>query len=144
MERATLDLSNPKDAHMDERLRTEPVIWLCTVRPDERPHLVPVWFTWDGEAVIIFSQPGNQKLRNIEQNPNVVLALDTRDQGFDVVEIEGRAELLNDPNVTPEMPAYASKYRELASRRMGVSMDIYAQSVSQAIRVTPTRFRTAY
>jgi PPOX class probable F420-dependent enzyme len=129
---------------MDERLRTELVIWLCTIRPDGRPHLVPVWFAWDGETVTLFSQPGNQKLRNIEHNPNVTLALDTRDEGFDVVEIEGHADLLNDPLVTPEMPAYADKYRELAARRLGISMDVYAQQVSQAIRVTPTRFRTAY
>ena len=144
MERATLDLTNPKQAHMDARLRTEPTIWLCSVRPNGRPHLVPVWFTWDGETITIFSQPGNQKLHNVEHNPSVILALDTADEGFDMVQIEGHAELLDDPMVTPEMPAYADKYREMAAQRMGIGMDIYARQVSQAIRVTPTRFRSAY
>ena len=33
-------------------LETEPVVWLSSVRPDGNPHLVPVWFWWDGEALV--------------------------------------------------------------------------------------------
>src|SRR6266699_497224 len=87
-----LDLKNPKNAHVDERLRREPIIWLSTVRPDGRPHIVPVWFLWDGAAILIFSQPNNQKIRNLRHNPNVALALEAVNQGDDVVLIEGRAE----------------------------------------------------
>jgi hypothetical protein len=39
-----------------------------------------------------------------------MLALDTADQGEDVVLIEGRAELLDDPALLPTLPAYAEKY----------------------------------
>jgi PPOX class probable F420-dependent enzyme len=143
MEMAALDLTDSKQAHMDARLRSEPTIWLCSVRPNGRPHVVPVWFSWDGETVIIFSQPGNQKLLNIQHNPDVVLALDTADEGFDVVQIEGYAQVINDASVTPEMPLYADKYRALAAQRMGITMEVYSKHVSQAIRVTPTRFRSA-
>ena len=89
-----LDLSNPKDAHIDQRLRAEPIIWLGTARPDGHPHLVPVWFFWDGEAITIYSQPGNQKMRNLQHNTSVTLALNTADDGDDVVIVEGKAELL--------------------------------------------------
>src|SRR5256885_2571611 len=44
-----LDLRDSKDAHIDARLRHEPIIWLSSVRPDGRPHLVPVWFLWRSE-----------------------------------------------------------------------------------------------
>ena len=29
-----------------QRLETEAIIWLATVRSDGRPHLTPIWFVW--------------------------------------------------------------------------------------------------
>lgn len=134
-----LDLANARDAHIDRRLRAEPMMWLATVRPDGRPHLVPVWFFWDGTSVLIFSQPNQQKLRNIANNPRVVLALETQDQGDDVVTLEGMAELLPEGTFDPTLPVYAAKYEALM-RRLGMDAPTMAKAYSQAIRVTPTRF----
>lgn len=134
-----LDLTKERDAHIDKRLRAELMMWLSTVRPDGRPHLVPVWFLWDGETILIFSQPNQQKLRNLQHNPNVVVALDTAGQGDDVVMIEGKAELLHDPRVSAALPAYAEKYRKRLEL-YGWSGESMAQDYSQAIRVTPTKF----
>ncbi len=134
-----LDLNNPQDAHVDERLRKEPIIWLSTVRPDGRPHLVPVWFFWDGKTILIFSQPGNQKMRNLQQNQNVMLALEALEQGEDVVLIEGKAELTGRPAQTMNMPEFAAKYDELI-KSMNTDPDTIAKSYSEAILVTPTKF----
>ncbi|MBV9228713.1 MAG: pyridoxamine 5'-phosphate oxidase family protein, partial [Chloroflexi bacterium] len=76
-----LDLTKAYDAHVDQRLRTEPIIWLNSVRPDGRPHSVPVWFLWDGATFLIFSKPSSQKIRNLRQNKYVTLALDGTDEG---------------------------------------------------------------
>jgi len=108
-----LDLAQPKDAHIEQRLRSELIIWLSTVRPDGRPHLVPVWFLWDGATFLIFSQPKDLKLRNLRHNPDVVLALETCDQGNEVVLIEGKAAPLDDPTLKTTMPTYAEKYDAL-------------------------------
>jgi PPOX class probable F420-dependent enzyme len=133
------DLTNPKDPHVDERLRKNLIIWLSSVRPDGRPHLVPVWFLWDGKNILIFSQPNTQKIRNLQQNTNVILALDDTKDGEDVVMLEGIAEFLNDPAVNPTLPAYAAKYNsELKS--MGYTAEAMAAEYAQAIRITPTRF----
>src|SRR5437763_12632615 len=110
------DLTNPKIAHADERLRKEVIIWLSSVRPDGRPHLVPVWFLWDGKTILIFSKPRNQKLRNIGQNPNVMLALEAADQGNDIAIIDGLAELVDDPELSVTIPEYAQKYAALLAR----------------------------
>lgn len=134
-----LDLNKPKDAHVDERLRKEPIIWLSTVRPDGRPHLVPVWFLWDGESILIFSQPGNQKMRNLEQNKNVMLALEAAEQGEDVVMIEGKAALLEKSNETMNLPDFAEKYTALI-KAMNTNAEELAKSYSEGIRITPTRF----
>jgi PPOX class probable F420-dependent enzyme len=134
-----LDLTNPKDAHTDERLRKDPIIWLSSVRPDGRPHLVPVWFLWYGETILIFSQPNAQKIRNLRQNTNVILALDDTKDGDDVVMLEGKAELLNDPAVNPTLPAYVAKY-DSQLKSMGYTAEAMAAEYTQAIRITPTRF----
>lgn len=134
-----LDLTQPKNAHIDERLRTDPIIWLSSVRPDNRPHIVAVWFLWDGETILIFSQPNTQKVRNLRHNTSVMLALDNTHQGDDVIMIEGKAELLNDPNVEATLPAYAQKYDSLL-KGMEWTAEEMAESYSQGIRITPTRF----
>jgi PPOX class probable F420-dependent enzyme len=134
-----LDLTQAKDAHVDRRLREEPIIWLSTVRPDGRPHLVPVWFLWDGASILIFSMPAVQKVRNLRHSSAVMLALDTADEGEDVVLIEGRAELLEIGAVLPTLPDYAEKYAALLPR-IGSSAEKMAREYTQAIRVTIDRF----
>lgn len=136
-----LDLSQPKQAHVEERLRTEPIIWLATVRPDGRPHLVPVWFLWDGEAVLIFSRPNNQKIRNLRANPAVTLALEAANGGEDVAILEGRAQLVSFDDIQAGVPAYVAKY-ESGMAELGMSWATMSASYSQPIRATPSRLIT--
>jgi PPOX class probable F420-dependent enzyme len=76
-----LDLAQPHHAHIDRRLRTEPIFWFGSTRPDGSPHLVPVWFFWDSARVLVFSLPNTQKVINLRNNPPVTLALDAANQG---------------------------------------------------------------
>lgn len=135
----TLDLTTSQGAHIAQRLRDDLIVWLATVRPDGRPHLAAVWFLWDGETILIFSQP-NQKVRNLHHNPNAALSLDTTDTGDDVIVIEGTAELLPHGAVTTELAAYAEKYA-VKLREMGWTPHSMAQSYTEAIRITPSAFR---
>jgi nitroimidazol reductase NimA-like FMN-containing flavoprotein (pyridoxamine 5'-phosphate oxidase superfamily) len=50
-------LAKPLDEAIDARLRSERILWLSTIGADGRPHLVPTWFWWDGEALLVFSKP---------------------------------------------------------------------------------------
>jgi len=125
--------------HIAERLRTDPILWLGTVRPDGRPHIVPVWFTWDGTSVLIFSQPNTQKIRNLRANPNVFLAIDDTKTGDDVALIEGTAELLAEPTSVTDQPAFFAKYATPIAQ-FGWTLAGMAADYSQPIRVTPTRF----
>lgn len=132
-----LDLSNKQDAHIDQRLRENIIVWLSSVRPDGRPHTAAVWFLWDGSSILIFSQQ-NQKVRNLRQNPQVSLALDNTNDGDDVITIEGTAELLDNPAITTALAPYAEKYGELM-KDLGWTAEQMSKSYSQAIRITPTR-----
>ena len=133
------DTAKPQNAHVEERLQTEPIVWLSSVRPDGRPHLVPVWYYWDGSTVLIFSQPNNQKIRNLRHNSNVMLALEAKDGGDDVVMFEGKAELLQQPSSQVLPTGYEQKYTE-GFKNIGMTKEQMLASYSQPIRITPTKF----
>jgi PPOX class probable F420-dependent enzyme len=119
-------------------LEQEPVVWLSTVRPDGRPHLVPVWFWWDGQALLVFSKPDAQKVRNLRANPSVMLALGDAEDDFDVGMVEGRAELLDRSSAELLPPGHFAKYaRQLEA--IGLEADTYAATYSQVIRIVPDR-----
>ena len=132
------DMSDPDQAHTAGRLRSATILWLASVRSNGQPHLVPVWFLWEGETILIFSKPKNQKIRNLRQNTAVTVALDDTDEGDDVVVLEGVAELVSDSTVTTAMPAYVEKYARLIAD-LGLTPETMAQEYSQPIRVTITR-----
>ena len=135
---SVLDLTKERDAHIEQRLRNNVVIWLNSVRPDGRPHAVTVWFLWNGDTFLIFSRPNNQKLRNIQQNAHVLLAVDNTDEGADPITIEGTAKLLTHKDVATLLPAYLEKYRE-GIKEIGLTPEQMEAAYSQAILITPTR-----
>ena len=62
----TSHLSDDRRLHVEARLRANLMAWLTTVRPDGRPDSVPVWFLLrDDETILVYSQPGKMKLRNV-------------------------------------------------------------------------------
>jgi PPOX class probable F420-dependent enzyme len=135
-----LDLTRKRDAHIDQRLRRDLIIWLGSVRPDGRPHLTPVWFLWNGTDLVIFSKPHQQKIRNLRQNRRVIVALDGADRG--AIVLEGEAELLDDPAVNATLPEYLAKYGSHIEG-IGYTPKAMAETYSQAIRITPTKLYDA-
>ena len=105
-----LDVTTEWGQHAEQRLRSNIIGWLTTVGSDGRPYTVPVWFLWDGNVVLIFSQPQKQKIRNLRKTARVTLALDDTKQGEDVVIVEGTAELLDNPEISVMLPTYVEKY----------------------------------
>src|SRR6476646_5289485 len=132
-----IDTSNPRHVHMDERLRSDLMLWLSTVRPDGKAHLVPVWFRWDGDTFLIFSKP-DQKIRNLQHNTSVMIGLDDTKGGEDPIMFTGVAELLPSGEVTPALPAYAEKYAAKLAE-FGWTGESMGRSYSEPIRVTPLK-----
>jgi PPOX class probable F420-dependent enzyme len=127
------------DRRIDRLLRTEPVLWLSSVRPDGRPHLVPIWFSWDGQDILVASKPNAQKIRNLRTNPTVMLALGEAEDDFDVGLLEGRAELLDSPASVVLPAGHLAKYTGRMAE-IGLGRDEFLATYSQVIRITPTRF----
>ena len=121
------------------RLAGDLIAWLGTTRPDGRPHVVPVWFVWDRETLLVLSQPETQKVRNLGANPLVTLALDDTRQGKDVVIVDGVASTSSKSPPTRLLDAYIAKYAGVLAE-MEWSPEAYLAEYTQAILIRPTRF----
>ena len=82
--------------------------WLSTVRPDGRPHAVPVWGVWVDEAFHFGGGRTTRKAKNIAANPEVVAHSESGDA---VVILEGIAEEVTDLALQGRIDdAYEAKY----------------------------------
>ena len=137
-----IDPSTEFGARVARRLTQEPIVWLTTVRSDRTPQPSPVWFLWDGETVLIYSQPNTPKLRNIAHSSKVSLHLNGDSRGRDIVILTGEARIVDDAPPAHEVPAMVKKYRD--DLRIVQTVDDFARDLDGydvAIRVTPTGLR---
>ncbi len=126
-------------ARIDRLLRSESTIWLSTVAPEGTPHLVPIWFSWDGDRLFVASKPNARKIRNLRRNPKLMIALGEPDEDFDVGLIECEAELPSTPTCDLLPPTHLEKYAR-RMRAIGLDADAYAATYSQPILIRPKRF----
>jgi|SRR5687768_11554564 len=80
-------------AETRERLTGGGTHWLATVRPDGRPHVVPVGAVWIDGALYFTTGQRTRKEKNLASNPRCVIT--TANRGFDIV-VEGEAEKVRD------------------------------------------------
>jgi PPOX class probable F420-dependent enzyme len=133
------DAAPPRRPEAEAALREDPVVWMSSIQADGRPHLVPVWFHWDGERIVAFSKPRARKVDNLRDEPRVMLAVGTPGPDFEVELIEATAEL-PDAAAADLMPeGFGAKYRELL-RRANLTVQRFAEVYSQPIVLRPTRF----
>ncbi len=68
--------------------------WLATVRPDGRPHVMPLGVLWVDGAFYFNAGAATRKAQNLARDPNCVLTIATHN--FDLV-VEGKAVKVVDP-----------------------------------------------
>ena len=68
---------------------------LATSSSDGQPHVVPVWFLLENNALWISSYKSTRKVIDIHSNPKcaIVVDLENADSGLTAVAIEGNAEI---------------------------------------------------
>jgi hypothetical protein len=100
--------------------------WLSSVRPSEKVHSAPVWHVWHEGRVYVVTQETAVKVRNIAQNPSVVI---THPDPMEPIIIEGTAVLV--VGMVEELrPSFQQKYE----------WDIATDDAYQAIiQITPTK-----
>jgi len=89
-----------------ERLERSHNYWICSTRPDGRPHAAPVWGVWHEGAVIFSTDPSSRKAQNLAANPAVTIHLESGDE---VVILEG---LIDKTKLNSRIDdAYNAKYK---------------------------------
>jgi nitroimidazol reductase NimA-like FMN-containing flavoprotein (pyridoxamine 5'-phosphate oxidase superfamily) len=93
----------------EQRLRRSHNYWLATVRPDRRPHVMPLWGIWV-DARFYFSTGGqSRKARNLAANPACIVCTEN---SAEAVILEGTAAQLRDAAELKRLaPHYARKYK---------------------------------
>lgn len=106
-----------------ESVRAAPVARLATVRPDGRPHVVPIVFALIEDHTLVFAVDGKpkrsprlQRLRNIAEQPAVSVVVDHYDADWTTlwwVRIDGiAAEVADAARRESCLAALADKYSQ--------------------------------
>ena len=137
-------MADPKkklESKAKSHIRQEYVIWLTTVDSTGTPQPRPVWFIWDKDSFLIFSQPHAHKVAHIRNNPSVSLHFNTDETGDkNVIVYVGIASI--DETIKPahKVPAYFKKYKT-GIKDIGMSPEQFSSEYSVAIRVKPSSLR---
>jgi len=97
-------------SYAEERLAASRNYWLATVRPDARPHVMPVWAVWHDGSLWFSSSLGSRKIRNLRANPHCVA---TTERADDPVVLEGTAEIVTDLDVIADFLAHSNAKYEV-------------------------------
>jgi len=135
-----IDTKSEFGGRVARRLKDEPIGWLTTSAADGTPQPSPIWFLWDGETALIYSQPNTPKLRHIAANPRVSLHLDGDGRGGDIVILTGEARVIEATPPVNENPAYVAKYAA-GIKQLGLTPESFGQAYSVPVRFTPAKLR---
>ncbi len=135
-----LDFNSPLGEKILGRLRQEKIIWLTTVDAHSAPQPRPVWFEWDGQTVLIFSQPTAAKVRHIANNPRVALNFNSTEDGDAVAVLVGQAKALTEPVASTRLQAYLQKYQQ-SIQDIGTTPEGLEREYSVPVLVTPQSMR---
>jgi nitroimidazol reductase NimA-like FMN-containing flavoprotein (pyridoxamine 5'-phosphate oxidase superfamily) len=93
----------------EERLRRSHNYWVVTVRPDGRPHAMPVWGIWIDARFYFSTGRDSRKARNLASNPACTICTE---QTSEAVIVEGTAAEVSDPARLKQLaPVYGRKYK---------------------------------
>jgi Pyridoxamine 5'-phosphate oxidase len=111
-----------------ERLTRSHDYWIATVRPDGAPHVAAVWGVWLENALLFSTGHGSRKAKNLRHESR---ATATTDNPAEPVVVEGRAELITDPD---QIIAFTSTSN--TKYDVDYSLDFYLEN--DLFRLAPT------
>ncbi len=135
-----IDPSTEFGARVNRRLAKERIAWFTTVSSDGTPQPRPVWFLWNGESFLLFSESKAHKVQHLSSNPKASIHLDGDGMGGDIIVFVGEAFIERNPILRGDLEAYVDKYRE-GFKRIGTTPEAFAREYQTAIRLIPSRLR---
>jgi len=127
-----------------KHIKSRYFVWMTTVDSSGTPQPKPVWFLWENDSFLIYSQANAYKLKHIQKNPNVALNFNTEDENGEqrLIIITGTAKLDKKCPPSDKHRAYMRKYKK-GMIELDFTPKQFADDYSVALRVTPTKLRGA-
>src|SRR5258708_119359 len=108
-----------------ERLTKAKNYWIASVRPEGRPHPMPVWGVCTKTNFYLSTARQSRKWRNLQANPNCVVCVELNDEA---ISLEGVATEVTDLLILKHFTEdYGAKYRW--------NMDGFSEPI---LAITPT------
>ena len=124
----------------DEFLKNQKVLRLATVGKNKTPHIVPVWYRYDGKKFHIGTNSKTQKARNVKKNRRVSCCVDVGINAPNIygVLVQGHAEIISDiPKVRIIAKKILSRYFKTLE---GKSAKELLDDTDCIIEVVPEKF----
>jgi PPOX class probable F420-dependent enzyme len=84
---------------------------IATLDPDGAPRQAVVWYTLDGDELVINSALGRRWPTNLLRDPRVALSILDRDDGYRWIGLSGRVAVVDDqPTAQADIAAMARRY----------------------------------
>ena len=109
---------------------------LAYVWTDGTPRVVPIWFHWNGQNIVMASPPKAPKLKALAKNPKVSLTIDDNTFPHNVLLIRGSARLQPVQGIVPEYEAAAARYFDAATANAWLTQ--LRSLISSMVRITIT------
>ena len=136
-----IDFASPFGRAVRQALENEYIIWLTTVDSSQTPQPRPVWFVWQDDSFLIFSQPGAQKVKHIARHPGVSLHFNTDERGDNhVIVFTGEARLDSGHPPAHQVLVYFEKYRD-GIEGLEMTPEEFSREYSTAIKIKPAQVR---
>jgi PPOX class probable F420-dependent enzyme len=91
-------------------LNTTTLATLATLMPDGRPQATPVWFSSDGEDILVNSARGRAKDHNMRRDPRVAVTIVDPENPYRYLEIRGRVTEVTEKGADEHIDALAKAY----------------------------------
>lgn len=132
MSAVTIHLTDPVRALLDD---VNPAV-LATIQPDGSPQTSVVWVGRDGDDLLLSSQEGRRKIKNIRADARVSLTVHDRRDPLLYAEIRGTATVAEDTGRALAVALAESYEGEGAGREY---LELPPEEVRVVVRITPAK-----
>ena len=108
-------------------------LYLATLMPDGSPQVTPVWFSVDGEYIVINTAERRAKERNMKTRPKVAMAIQDPNDRYRYLGIRGEIVSYTNEGADEHIHALSRKYD-------GKPFNIPAGQKRIIFRIKPTHF----
>ncbi len=100
----------PEDYQDLLRPETRALAVLATIMKDGSPQISPLWFSWDGQHILINTAKGRVKDRNMRERPAVALAILDPNIPTRYIQIRGKVIEANESEAVAHINYLSLKY----------------------------------